>query len=127
MTKREYYDLLLRSCDDGTFPTYNNGGCYYRAPGGKKCAVGVLIPDEIAAVANGATVFNLDKELRAVGTPFDFDGLVEGLKIDDLRSVQNAHDLSAIESRRYGLNFKKVFVERLHKLLLFKEYASCTS
>ncbi len=47
MTKQEYYDLLMRSAGDGTFPSVDaEGTCLYRGPNGKKCAIGVLIPDE---------------------------------------------------------------------------------
>lgn len=125
MTKREYYDLLIRSCDDGTFPSYDaaSGACVYRGPKGMKCAVGVLLPDEIAAVANHATVYQLDEMLKVAGKPFDFANLVEGLTINDLRNVQNAHDLAASSAHRNGTNFKRDFIERLHKLPFFREYA----
>jgi hypothetical protein len=49
---QEYYDQLMAACDDGTFPSYapdegNSNGCWYRSPDGKRCAVGIRIPDEL--------------------------------------------------------------------------------
>lgn len=52
MTKRDYYDLLVRSATDGTFPAVRRlpdgrvTTCMYRTPDGRRCAVGLLIPPE---------------------------------------------------------------------------------
>lgn len=134
MTKREYYDLLVKSCDDGTFPSGDRDGCHYRAPGGKKCAVGVLIPDDVwrswhesAKYLNNLSVYDLDNRLKQCGVFFDFNKVVDGLTMADLRSVQNAHDKATVESLRLGVTFKMEFLDRLHALPFFKEYAGCTS
>lgn len=132
MTKREYYDLLLRSCDDGTFPSGDLDGCYYRGVGNKRCAVGVLIPDDVWASwtiastnLNGLTVFDLDARLKRYNVSFDFNAVVEGLNINDLRDVQKAHDLASHESAHSGVAaFKETFVSRLRRLPFFREYAA---
>lgn len=50
MSTQEYYDLLVKSASDGTFPSYlpERTQCLYRHPDGiKRCAIGVAVPDEV--------------------------------------------------------------------------------
>lgn len=46
MTKQEYFDLLVATSKAGGFPSVDDEGCVYRGENGRKCAVGLLIPDE---------------------------------------------------------------------------------
>jgi hypothetical protein len=48
MTARDYFELLCHTSRRGGFPAYEPGigGCRNRTSDGRKCAVGVLIPDE---------------------------------------------------------------------------------
>lgn len=47
MNRQEVFDTILAHLrQQGRAATDEVGDCMYRAPGGLKCAVGVLIPDE---------------------------------------------------------------------------------
>jgi hypothetical protein len=92
VTKQEYYDLLVASAYDGTFPSTAGSHinqCVYRGEGRKRCAVGLLIPDD-----------RYDKAYEGLLATTVFDGgladlIPEGLSIEDLREVQKAHDATA--------------------------------
>lgn len=87
MTKREYYDLLIKSAFDGTFPSLDKDGiCLYRGPDNKKCAVGLLIPDHCY---NSCMEH---KYARWVHDNFSFQFIPEGLTIENLCRIQSIHD-----------------------------------
>ncbi len=110
MTKREYYDLLVQSARDGTFPSIRDGSCLYRGPGTKKCAVGLLIPDEL-----------YDREMEHYLVTDFPDTLIsrilpEGLSLSDLSRIQALHD----EFYNSTWNARK-FVENLNQLSCFQD------
>lgn len=89
MTKKEYYDLLVRSASDGTFPAINGVTCMYRknetANCPQRCAIGLLIPDEkYCPEIEGLQVDSIIEK-----------GLVtipDGITCEDLSIVQACHD-----------------------------------
>ena len=89
MTKQEYYDLLARSAKDGMFPSVSStGDCAYRGEGGKKCAAGVLIPDEMYDPIWDSYMtpyHSLPDHVRESIRP-------EGMTDEDVLLVQVAHD-----------------------------------
>lgn len=108
MTKQEYYDLLVQCCDDGTFPSSNeNRDCLYRGPGNKRCAIGLLIPDD---------KYNSSMEGVSITSKiYDVCEVPEGLTFDDLAEIQNCHDSSG------HIYFKDSFLRKLNKLKCFEE------
>jgi hypothetical protein len=94
MTKREYYDLLLRSAADGTFPGVRRlpdgrVRCMHRTPDGRACAVGVLIPP--------ASYLPLIDEVEPGFLPVEALGECgvrppDGVTSQDLNEIQAHHD-----------------------------------
>lgn len=91
MTKQEYYDLLVKSASDGTFPSYVGGddGCLYRkdqTPACKcRCAAGLLIPDEQYDPAMEGRFVSFKAVRSAISIP-------DGMTFEDLCVVQRTHD-----------------------------------
>ncbi len=114
MTKKEYYDLLVRSATDGTFPSVKGNVCQYRK-GSHKCAVGLLIPDDkYHKGLEGIDVYH-DLVKEVVEVP-------EGLTIKNLTLVQVCHDNLAFD-QEWNAND---FIIKLNKLEFFqdiKQYA----
>lgn len=112
MTRQEYKELLIQCARDGTFPSYEEslGGkkiCRYRGPGNKKCAAGVLIPDDkYTSEMEGRGIFASFVE-KSIQVP-------EGMLVEDLFYVQQIHDnlVHAWDP--------KVFIEEIEKLPFFK-------
>jgi hypothetical protein len=87
---REYFDLLCRTSRAGGFPATepNYPGsikCRYRTSDGKKCAIGLIIPDDkYIPEAEGASSLWCQR----MGL---FD-VPEGLTTNDMIRIQFAHD-----------------------------------
>lgn len=96
MTAQEYYELLVNAVYDGVMPSDEKNECLYRGPEGKKCAIGLLIPDEDYSPSfELQAVDELPQPLLDAITP-------EGLSIQDLVKIQYAHDaLVRINARPY--------------------------
>ena len=97
-TKQEYYDELVCSALDGTFPSVMPDGCMYRGFGGTKCAAGILIPD--------------DQYYETMeGCPFDEiyedlgDIIPKGMTINDVCSIQTWHDDLAWYPDEFSVKF----------------------
>lgn len=94
LTAREYYDLLVRSAKDGTFPSFDvkTKTCLYQSPCSDgivyRCAIGILIPDHLYDIqfdrAN-MKVDDLPKSVLEQVTPFD-------MTLIDLNNIQRCHD-----------------------------------
>lgn len=88
MTKQEYYDLLVRTSAEGGFPSMEGGRCRYRTDTGRRCAVGLLIPDEMyepGMETNNA--YWLERRFPQVQAVFP-----DEMDADELRRVQTVHD-----------------------------------
>ncbi len=109
MTKKEYYDLLVKSATDGTFPSVKGNVCQYRK-GSHKCAVGLLIPkDKYHKGLEGVDVFH-DLVKAVVEVP-------EDLNINDLTRIQECHDSLAF----YPNWNANEFIILLNKLPCFQD------
>ncbi len=87
MTKREFLKLLLDTAEAGKFPAQSpeDRVCVYRSSSGRRCPVGLLIPDEnYYPGLEGKTAAHDD--VQAVATA------PEGMTWDDLNHVQALHD-----------------------------------
>ena len=90
MTREEYHDLLIQTSLDGKFPAVNpvNGDCVYRTQDDKRCAVGLLIPDE---------VYTPSFEGKVVSTLVNLGMVTEsllplGMTWKELNDIQLSHD-----------------------------------
>jgi len=120
MTKQEYKDLLIKSALDGTFPSVGtyiapNGeekkACMYRGPGGKKCAAGLLIPDDKFEPA-----WN-NKKLWG-GMIIDTIQMPEGMTSEDIIAVQQIHDDLAMSNDGIEWTAEK-FIELVNTSYIF--------
>jgi hypothetical protein len=121
MTKQDYYNLLVQSACDGTFPSYDpvQRLCCYRGPGKKRCAVGLLIPDDKYAVVRKTEGCSIERLLKDCGPQvLDWpDDMTE----QDLNEVQNCHDtLASPFYRPLGWDARS-FVRRLNALECFQD------
>lgn len=114
ITVQEYYDLLVTTSANSGFPSIRaeddgRNYCRYRNSDGKKCAFGVLIPDD---------KYNPDMECGQVGEilkryMFLNEYIPSGMNINDLQNIQYIHDDLATSLKQewsHGL-----FVARLNK------------
>ena len=90
MTKLEYYELLVKTSLEGGFPARVSEGmasvCKYRCEDGKKCAIGLIMPDGF---------YRPDMEGRAVNRVTGHtipDWFPEGVDMDQVMEIQAAHD-----------------------------------
>jgi hypothetical protein len=91
MTKQEYFDLLVKTSKEGGFPANSiYGGCYYRSPEGKKCTIGLLIPDPL---------YNSAMEFVDITKIIPYIVPVDGFMIDDYCLVQSTHDGMVIKQQ----------------------------
>lgn len=109
MTRQEYYDLLVKSAVEGTFPGWDGRHCTYRTADGKhRCAIGILIPDEMYDSRDeGASVNGLDNELIEKILP-------EDMIVPELLLVQELHDEHAFQWDT------SKFIKDLNELRMFK-------
>lgn len=116
MTNQEYLEMLVRAAHDGTFPSLNETRreCRYRNQEGKRCAIGLIIPDEVYAPAwEGETVHGLPQILRTL-----LKILLPDMTADELQSVQLLHDQHAMGKE--GWNTEQ-FITDLRQLPCFRK------
>lgn len=95
MTKQEYYNLLVKSARDSTFPGFDvdKHQCRYRF-GNHRCAVGIIIPDEDYdplydnRPGGSLCIHELPSELKLRILP-------EEMTLEQLSEVQTKHDAFA--------------------------------
>lgn len=95
MTKEEYKALLIHTSATGGFPA--RGGlfnrCMYRTDDGKKCAAGLLIPDECyTPQIEGLCINSFCDEIRNPATVLVARHLPEGVTLFQVHELQQAHD-----------------------------------
>jgi len=117
VTKQEYYDLLVKSAFDGTFPGFDRERfeCEYRSPDGcRKCAVGILMSDQFYRKSyEGNTVRYLVEKMKTDVSPI----LPDGMTYEDLQTVQKIHDSLAALNGWSG----DWFVDRINTLSIFQD------
>ena len=100
MTKLEYLDLLVATSASGGFPSAHvvpedteaffktQVACDYRSPNGRRCAAGLLIPDEkYDPVMENKPAYS-EVVLAAIELP-------DGITATELRIIQTRHDTHA--------------------------------
>jgi len=98
MTNQEAFNAMVGHLrEQGERATDAGGICYYRAPGGKKCAVGALIPDE---------KYHLSLEGQGVACLEVQAALPSGVDIRLLCAMQRTHD--DIAPRNWEKGFAEV-------------------
>lgn len=87
MMKQEYLELLIKTSAEGGFPAIDyDGVCSYRAPDGRRCAVGLVIPDDVYSEdMEGDNVLDISDD-------YDLGELVEGVNLMQLHGLQKSHD-----------------------------------
>lgn len=114
MTNQELFDTvaahLLRQHARSTRPfTQSPANCAYRGDGGRKCAIGVLIPDERYTVAlEGQNVYTPDVLNAAqLDTSIPHQGVLAGRLqwIHDCNSPEAWHTLLGSAAADYELHF----------------------
>ena len=108
MTKREYYDLLVKTSLEGGFPSMEGSTCKYHSRDGKRCVAGLLIPDDIShPMFEGNIIDTLceyNSQLESVITS-------EEIPLTLIKKCQYLHDVVMEEPWNHEL-----FVERLTKI-----------
>ncbi len=120
MTDERIKEVFKALMEQG--PSWENGQCRYRTSDGKKCAVGMVLPD---------SCYNPDDEGEYVGSlkfALVERGATVGCSDDDLKllgKMQNAHDTAARRSVK-GRDFKLDLVGmwKYHNLPLPDEFQS---
>jgi hypothetical protein len=125
LTKHQYYDLLVQTSASGGFPSIERRVCRYRGNDGRRCAVGLIIPDD-----------EYKQEWEGLGLEAGVDSDTEeelyccvsnhlpvGLSLDNLADVQNAHDTQAFEPE---WNHGK-FVKKLNGMECFRGFGATPS
>ena len=102
MTKQEYKKLLIDTSAAGMFPSVRDGQCAYRGDDGRKCAIGVAIPDSV-----------YDPSVEGWGIP-DVIYIIDviGVTKKELSKCQYAHDTLSIT----GWNHE-AFVRNIESIL----------
>jgi hypothetical protein len=77
--------------------------CLYRGPNGNKCAIGFLIPDELATADLDG---NADSDVSGIMRDFpQIKEFFEGVDEELLSGLQHTHDHTAMRSRRQKLAY----------------------
>ena len=71
-----------------------NGRCKYRGPAGLKCAVGMIIPDELYALSMDSRIMALSDVLYDAGFELSMD------QMDVIATIQHCHDAAAMSTQR---------------------------
>lgn len=107
MNAQEYYNLLVKTSKEGGFPAKENGEPKYFCKDGRRCPVGLIIPDNIKI-----------KEVDGSNTAYALFDIIEtwfpeGMNVYDLQDIQDIHDEQGKEWSHEG------FVKDLNKLGCF--------
>jgi len=125
MTKQEYYDLLVKSAQDGTFPSaviHDNMAmqCLYRADQTphslKRCAGGLLIDDE----KYSPDLETVRVTMLALSHPGIFN-LPEGLSVSDINAIQREHDEACDWKNKSIVWYKEQFIDCINALSCFAD------
>ena len=107
-TKQEYYDELVCSALDGTFPSVMpDFGCAYRGLNGAKCAAGILIPDDQYDIKMERRSF--DEIYKNLG-----DIIPSDMTFNEVYLIQGWHDNAS-----YYYPFLDKFLGRLKESRIF--------
>lgn len=87
LTKQKAFDIVAKHLFEQGQPSIDTSGatCMYRAPGGFKCAIGVLIPDD---------EYRSEFETRSVRDILPLVPSIKHLNVGLLDALQIVHDFS---------------------------------
>ncbi len=114
LTRQEILDKVVSHFEEQGGPGVDKRrACTYHAEDGKKCAIGVLIPDNLYSPDMEDLTFKaLVRRYAAVLR----DGHIDPIKdFDFLSSLQLIHDSAAV-GHRFGGDFMRAFMGRLRYL-----------
>ena len=107
---QEIFDYAVGKVIEQGAPAMYDGDCVYRAPCGRKCAFGHLIPDSLydSFFENVTSAEILDKQLK---TPRYSPALAASLErhLFMIGDMQRAHDGAAKDAEHNGVNFLELF------------------
>lgn len=105
MTKQQYFDLIMDCNNKGLFPAVGSLGCAYRGEDGRKCVIGLLIPDcEYEPDLEGKIVDQLFEQ-------YELDYIIpSGMTKTQLYNLQYYHD-GAVSNWN-----KEVFARRVREV-----------
>lgn len=122
MTKQEIYDTVCKGLAEQGGPSIrcNESGmrtaCLYRGPGGRKCAAGLLIPDDLYRPdMDTATYTSFRRVVERYPELRELIG-VDNLKL--VQSLQDAHDERSVPSPSMTLMDPEEIVNALHQVAL---------
>lgn len=119
LTAKEYFDLLEKTSLEGGFPASDGkGNCLYRAPKGKACAIGIILPDQYYLNKCNGSIFEICMKQLQVN-----EWLPVGLDYKDLIQVQKLHDDQGVNIyyRNEKWNHDK-FMNELRQLKCFQGF-----
>jgi len=90
-TALEYFDLLVKTSAEGQFPAGvpDTRLCFYRMDNGRRCPVGLILPDELYRPEFDMKGGNTAEQIaQRVG----HDWLPNGTNVNDLNKIQSIHD-----------------------------------
>ena len=89
---QQWFETIVRglAAQDWQLAAGPKGQCLYRAPNGRKCAIGQLIPDDAFVIKTGAGVWSLDYTGKL--SDLGLGDISDSEEIDFLIIAQKAHD-----------------------------------
>jgi len=123
VTTKEYFNLLIETSESGGFPAITKGNkCAYRGEGGRRCAVGIIMPDHVYKESmEGAPASNMfEKGI----VDWSWLPMKNGVTIlaSDLNSIQEVHDMQVKNTwSRIGVWDPDKFEAALRELWVFDD------
>jgi hypothetical protein len=120
-TRQEAFDVMVSGLIKQGKPSYDiqTMGCMYDNGAGQKCAVGMLIPDEVySPTLEGCGVLSL--AYKAGKGNWKTKHLLNKMNHDTLFAVQKTHDMSVTFYREEGTEKWIDHIKKEYKALAFK-------
>lgn len=109
MTDVEFLKLALDTSRNGGFPATNKyGRCQYLTEDGRKCAVGLVIPDGHPAQAEECAAVVLYER-----HPDLVERIPKGMNVADMTTLQGIHDYLSPASRWNHSRFVELICKRM--------------
>lgn len=102
LTREELFAELCRISEAGGFPSRNGNSCAYRGDDGRMCAVGLFIPDDLAAKGDRFGIGMGNTAFYTECRPF----LPDWMTREEAQEMQLAHDVSANGGKWDALKFR---------------------
>lgn len=118
LTALQYLRLLEKTSLNGGFPANEGDACTYRTKDGKKCAVGLIMPDKYWIPGRNTSC------IKDIHDECSLDKWIpKGIDLDDLADIQFTHDdLTNLFDRTKKEWDHSLFMKRLMRLDCFKPF-----